>query len=264
MSFILSKKNKKLLFNDKGGYESRNNSTFWCINQADLIYKWKDFDNIIINTGDKGGPQLCYVNNSNIYNKIIPDFTFHCWKEVGINDYTEETEKIDKAGLQKYKINKVGWVGNIKTNIDRKKLLEIGNKNNELFEIIPICWSKSDNIKLNCSNYLSLSDLVKNYSILIDVTGSGYSGRVKLLLFSHRPLLLVDRAYKEYFYEYLKEWEHYIPVKKDLSDLIEKTQWCIDNYNKALEIAENAYKFSKKYLTREACYEQWNKVITNL
>jgi len=195
MSFVLSKKNGKLLFNDLGGYENRNESTFWCVNQADKIYKWKDFNDIIINTGDKGdkgGVQLSYVINYNNYKKIIPDFNFHCWKQIGINDYTEETEKIDKAGLQKYKINKVGWIGNIKTNIDRKKLLEIGNKNNELFEIIPIRWSKSDNIKLNCSNYLSLSNLVKNYSILIDVTGAGYSGRVKLLLFSHRPLLLVE------------------------------------------------------------------------
>ena len=33
---------------------------------------------------------------------------------------------------------------------------------------------------------------------------------------------------------------HYIPVNRDLSDLIEKTQWCLDNYEKAVQIAENA------------------------
>jgi spore maturation protein CgeB len=52
-------------------------------------------------------------------------------------------------------------------------------------------------------------------------------------------------------------------VKRDLSDLVEKAKWCIENYDKAKQIAENAYEFSKKYLTRDACYEQWNKIITN-
>jgi len=47
-----------------------------------------------------------------------------------------------------------------------------------------------------------------------------------------------------------------------MSDLVEKTQWIINNYDKALEIAENAYQFSVQHLTREACYAQWNKVVT--
>lgn len=76
--------------------------------------------------------------------------------------------------------------------------------------------------------------------------------------------MLVDRPGKEYFFEFLEEWRHYIPVKRDLSDLVEKAKWCIDNYDQAKQIAENAYEFSKKYLTRDACYEQWNKIITNI
>jgi len=61
----------------------------------------------------------------------------------------------------------------------------------------------------------------------------------------------------------LKEWEHYIPVKRDLSDVIEKTTWCLENYENALIIAENAFQFSKMYLTRQACYDKWNDVICN-
>jgi len=110
---------------------------------------------------------------------------------------------------------------------------------------------------------ISTTDLVKTYSLLIDIEGCGYSGRLKHLLWSHRPLLLVDRPHKEFFFEHLKEWVHYIPVKRDLSDLIEKTKWCIDNYDKALIIAENAFQFSKVYLTRDACYDKWNDIITN-
>jgi hypothetical protein len=66
---------------------------------------------------------------------------------------------------------------------------------------------------LNGTNYIHTADLVKKYSILIDIEGCGYSARFKHLLWSHRPVLFVDRPYTEYFFKYLKEWEHYIPVK---------------------------------------------------
>jgi glycosyltransferase involved in cell wall biosynthesis len=106
--------------------------------------------------------------------------------------------------------------------------------------------------------------LVKKYSFLIDVEGYGYSGRLKYLLWSQRPVLLIDRPYKEYFFQHLKEWEHYIPVKRDLSDLVEKMKWCFSNTEKATQIAQNALEFSKKHLTREACYAKWNDLIHSL
>ena len=104
--------------------------------------------------------------------------------------------------------------------------------------------------------------MAKTHYILIDIEGNGYYGRLKHLLWLHRPLLLVDRQHKDFFCEFLKEWGHYIPIKRDLSDLIEKTEWCLTNYDNALIIAENAYKFSNLYLTRDACYAKWNDIIS--
>ena len=86
---------------------------------------------------------------------------------------------------------------------------------------------------------------------------TGWSKFIMELIF-YIPCLILD------FFEYLKEWIHYIPVKRDLSDLVEKTTWCLTNYTKALQIAENAYAFSKTYLTRDACYKKWNDVINHL
>jgi hypothetical protein len=182
---------------------------------------------------------------------------------VGIDDYEKFINDIDMAGLNSYQINKVGWIGNINTNVMRNVLFKIGDENKNLFDIFNMTWIHSGNTKLNSNKYISTPELVKTYSILIDIEGNGYSGRLKHLLWSHRPLLLVDRPHKEYFFKYLKEWEHYIPVKRDLSDVVEKTKWIINNYKKALEIAENAYQFSKIYLTRDACYSEWNSIVTN-
>lgn len=263
MSFTIKKENKKLIFNDLGGYESRNYSTIWCITQADKIYNWNDFPEIKIHTQDYEINKEDYTySKRNSYKNLIPDFNFHCWKEVGINDYEDMTNEISNSGLQNFEYNKVGWIGSTNTNIIRKLLLNIGNVNKEIFDIFDMQWNKKQFNDLEPSKYISLQDLVKKYSILIDVEGYGYSGRLKYLLWSHRPVIIVDRPHKEFFFEHLVEWKHYIPVKRNLSDLIEKTQWCRNNYDKASEIAQNAYEFSKIYLTRQSCYKQYDKIIS--
>jgi hypothetical protein len=265
-SFTFYKKDGKLIFENFNGYETRNPSTMWCIEQADKVYNWTDFKKLKVWTGDGDevpGIEYSYCKSNN-YTKLIPDFNFHAWPQVGIDDYETFVKEIDDAGLNNYEINKVGWIGNINTSIVRKKVGEIANKYPNYFDFISMNWKRSDQTKLNSDKYISTPNLVKKYSILIDIEGNGYSGRLKHLLWSHRPVLFVDRPYKEYFLIHLKEWIHYIPVKRDLSDLIEKTEWCLNNYDKALVIAENAYQFSKTYLTRNACYEKWNDIINNI
>jgi hypothetical protein len=266
MTFVFKKENRKLVFKDYGGYETRNPSTIWCIQQADKIYNWNDFPEKQIFTTDSESNFFHYTySKQNNYLNLVPDFNFHSWPQVGINDYEELYKSIDKKGRTPFNINKVGWIGNINTHPFRKKLLEIGNTNTDLMDIFDCGnWFKQSNsILLGNNKYISTPDLVSTYSILLDIEGNGYSGRLKHLLWSHRPVILVDRPHNEYFFEYLKEWEHYIPVNRDLTDLVEKIKWILENYDKALIIAENAYNFSKKYLTREACYKQWNYIITN-
>lgn len=264
MAFYVSKKNGELIFKDLGGWETRNPSTFWCIQKADEKYKWNDFNEIRIKTDDYENNNDEYTySKRNDYNNIVPDFNFHAWPQAGINDYESFVKEINNAGLNNYEINKVGWIGNIHTNFRRGQMLQIANNNKELFDIFNMQWIKTENIFHNSTKYIYTPDLVKKYSMLIDIEGNGYSGRFKHLLWSHRPVLLVDRPHKEFFFEFLKEWEHYIPVKNDLSDLVEKTKWCLDNYDKALIIAENAFQFSKVYLTRDACYNKWNDIIIN-
>jgi len=265
-SFLVKKENGELLWNDLGGYQTRNPSSWWCIHHADHIYNWADFEPIEIHSADWADIDDAYTYSKvNSFHNLVPDFNFHAWPEVGINDYDELIKQIDVNGLEKYETNKVGWIGNINTNYMRESLHSIGANNPDMFDIMDCgdWWKNSDAIQLNCNGYISIPELVKKYSILIDIEGCGYSGRLKHLMWSHRPLLLVDRPHKEYFFEFLKEWDHYIPVKQDLSDLLEKTRWCFENYEEAQKIAENAFQFSKTYLTRESCYKQWNHIITN-
>jgi hypothetical protein len=112
--------------------------------------------------------------------------------------------------------------------------------------------------------FKSLPDLVAKYNVLIDIEVNNYSASMKYLLWSRRPLLIVDRVYKEYFFKHLLPWVHYIPVKSDLSDLIDRTTWVLNpaNQDEARIIAENAFEFAKSELTRDACYRRCNEVIS--
>ena len=108
MAFYVSKINRKLIFNDLGGYETRNPSTFWCIQKADEKYNWVDFNEIKIHTGDFEQNDNDYTySKKNNYNKLVPDFTFHAWPQVGINDYEQLVKEISNAGLNNYEINKM-------------------------------------------------------------------------------------------------------------------------------------------------------------
>ncbi len=260
--FTVKKHNGELIFNDYGGYEFRNPSTMWCIKEANKIYNWADFKEIMINTYDFESSIDEYTYSKNdTYHRTVPDFNFHAWPQVGIHDYIDVVNQMDIIGRENPECMKVGWIGNPDTNKNRVKLVNIGQNRPDIFDFIPMNWIGKNGDILIGNKYISLPDLVKKYGILIDIEGNGFSGRLKHLMWSHRPLLLVDRPHKEFFFEFMQPYIHYIPVKRDLSDLVEKTEWCLQNYNEAQKIAENAYKFAKKYLTREACYAQWNKVI---
>lgn len=259
-SFTVEKRNGTLHFVSNGGYQTRNSSTIWCIREADKIYGWKDFPKIKIFTSDgqfyKPG-DFTYASDNLDYERVVPDFNFRHWKESKIYDYEETCREISEAGKHDFSIDKAGWIGNIDTNVYRVKLLEMGLRYNIHLDI----FSSVDKER---PKFLSLPDLVKTYSMLIDIEGFGYSGRLKYLLFSKRPLLLADRPNKEYFFEFLKPWVHYIPVNRNLEDLIEKVNWVRANYASALEIAENACKFANEFCTRDAAFKQWDKIITAL
>jgi len=47
----------------------------------------------------------------------------------------------------------------------------------------------------------------------------------------------------DWFHSYLTPWEHYIPVRADLTDLREKYEWAETNQEQARRISENGTEF---------------------
>src|SRR5690606_37830869 len=52
-------------------------------------------------------------------------------------------------------------------------------------------------------------------------------------------------GFRQWYYDRLKPWEHYVPVKADASDLGEQIEWVRANDGRAAEIAANGQRLAR-------------------
>ena len=65
------------------------------------------------------------------------------------------------------------------------------------------------------------------YQLNIDGTVAAY--RLPYLLAGDSLVLKQHSEYYEHFYKRLLPWKHYIPINRDLSNLLDQIQWARDN-----------------------------------
>ncbi|GAB0089155.1 KDEL motif-containing protein 1 [Sergentomyia squamirostris] len=84
------------------------------------------------------------------------------------------------------------------------------------------------------------------YQINIDGTVASY--RFPYLLAGDSVVLKQDSPYYEHFYYQLSPMVHYIPFKRDLSDLVDKIRWARDHDEEVREISRKARSFVREHL----------------
>ena len=92
------------------------------------------------------------------------------------------------------------------------------------------------------------------YKYILNIDGHISACRLSSELGMNSVVLLVDSPYKLWFSDMLEDGVHYIGVKKDLSNLIEKIKWCISHDKECKKIAENARKFYLEYLEKDGLF----------
>lgn len=210
---------------------------------------------------------MCYDKRNPILRHFAgPDYSFHSWPSVNIHSFESVVRDIKLAAKRPPTINKVGWFGNLNSALSdvpeystRHLLYLIGQQHPNLFHITHVYPRSGGIIDGQVTTYKSLPDLVM-YKYLIDIGGNGWSARLKFLLFSKRPLLLVDRHYVDYWYEDLLPYVHYVPVKMDLSNLLEQTYWMMENYEDCLKMAQAAYQYAVANFTHDKILERVHRV----
>ena len=86
-----------------------------------------------------------------------------------------------------------------------------------------------------------------NYKFSIDIDGNSNSWPglfTKLLLGVTVIKISSTSGFSQWYYDKLVPWVHYVPVKSDMSDLIEKVLWVNDHEREAEIIADNGKKLA--------------------
>lgn len=111
------------------------------------------------------------------------------------------------------------------------------------------------NGKINNFNFedgiMSIEDQLK-YKYILDVDGHSNTWCATVWkLYSGSVLLKTNSIWKQWYYDELKPWIHYVPIENDFSDINEKIQWCIDHDEECLNITQRAKIFVEEKLNWE-------------
>lgn len=103
-----------------------------------------------------------------------------------------------------------------------------------------------------------------SYKYVINVDGHVSAYRLSSELSYGSVILKVDSEWELWFFKHLQPWVHYIPIESDLSDLVEKIQWCIENDSVCCKIAQNAVEFYNEYLCRDTVLDYMRDVLSSI
>lgn len=109
---------------------------------------------------------------------------------------------------------------------------------------------------------ISQEEQFGNYQFILHIDGFVAAWRLARELLSNCVILKVDSNWVEHYYNDLIPYYHYIPIAEDMSDLIQKINWCRENYDKCIAIAKNAYDYAIQNFTKKNLYEYIYKIIT--
>lgn len=138
-------------------------------------------------------------------------------------------------------------------NLRPRKL--IGEKYLETIEI--------ENIPFNLVEKLTPEEQAK-FKYIVNIDGHVSAFRLSLELSMGCVILLVNSPYSMWYRKLLQPWVHYVPVKENLSDLLERVEWCQNNDSKCKEIATNALNFYKKYLQKDGALDYMQKILFDI
>ncbi|KAJ7250167.1 glycosyl transferase family 90-domain-containing protein [Mycena haematopus] len=148
----------------------------------------------------------------------------------------------------------------------RFRLIKIAQSNSDLIDAkMTTFWDSHCTFSCNSGPIITEYDIGEQHSMpreavhkfkyALDIDGNTFSGRFLGLLKSG-SLVFKSTAFQEYFSDWLRPYEHYIPVKLDLSDLIDRAKWAIEHEEEARLIQQRGMWFAREVLTNEQnnCY----------
>mmetsp|Transcript_85567 Transcript_85567/g.250517 ORF Transcript_85567/g.250517 Transcript_85567/m.250517 type:complete len:332 (+) Transcript_85567:408-1403(+) len=243
---------------------------------APLIYKdgWpmktKQEAILTLRLDDEGacGVNLAYVLTCSGSVPPLPDATFWGRPDTFYPNYTKVALELQELSRTPPEVRKCLWAGNPDVHPKRGKFVKAAKNLTDVLDLHLVHgpWGMTRSKR---KAGMTLTQQMK-WACMVDVQGGGYSGRVPLLLWSGRPLLVVRRGkhadLDQTFYfvgdvpEKPQPWVHYVPVSEDFHDLAANAKWILQPEN-AERLRRNAMAYAAKYLTLDYAVQYTAKEI---
>ncbi|CAH2225322.1 KDEL motif-containing 2 [Pelobates cultripes] len=147
---------------------------------------------------------------------------------------------------------------------ERLQLVEMSQKYPDLLDagITGYFFFREQEKLLGKAQLMGFFDFFK-YKYQVNVDGTVAAYRFPYLMLGDSLVLKQASPYYEHFYSALKPGKHYIPIKRNLSDLIEKIQWAKENDEKARKIAKEGQALARELLQPHRFYCYYYNVFQN-
>ena len=178
------------------------------------------------------------------------------------------TEKIDKAV---FRGNPTGCGTNSDTNM-RIKLSQMMSTNANYLDV-GLIKTTNNTPRFDPVKGLSLIDVKalpvqkmdmkeqSKYKYIIHIDGNVAAYRLLKTMLLGSVILKVEGTYDLWVEQLLQDGVNYISVKGDLSDLIEKIEWCKSHDEECKKIAENGANLAKKVLDKNYVNDSFIKIL---
>jgi hypothetical protein len=189
-----------------------------------------------------------------------PDFVFSGWPEARFDDFDAMARRMAAATESQPTDERAYWAGRC-FNAPRRRLIELASARPDLIVAFNLEPNFDRDLKVYGNAFRQMDEQAAIYRYLIDIEGVGYSARLKVLLHARRPVLIAMHPWHEWFFRHMEPLRNYIPIKRDLSDLVEQIEWLRANPARELEIAREGQQFAQTWLTRAAAVRDWARLI---
>ncbi|XP_078477896.1 LOW QUALITY PROTEIN: protein O-glucosyltransferase 3 [Lampetra planeri] len=145
---------------------------------------------------------------------------------------------------------------------ERLQLVSLSKKNPDLLDAGITGWFffRDREKQVGKAPLVGFFDFFK-FKYQVNIDGTVAANRFPYLMLGDSLVLKQDSQYYEHFYSALEAGEHYVPVKRNLSDLLEKIKWAKQNDREAREIARVGQAAARELLQPSRLYCYYYKVL---
>lgn len=203
----------------------------------------------------------------------------HIWfpNTCGDSDYNFDTPWSEKKDIAVFRGGSTGCGTTTDSNM-RLKIAEISMDNKQYLDAGITNWNlrprknrenkyiqtiEPDTLKFKLVPRMSPGQQSR-HKYIVHIQGHVSAFRLSLELSMGSVILYVKNQWKIWYTDMLVPYKHYVPVKEDLSDLIDRIKWCREHDKECREIAKNALEFYDTYLQKDGILDYMQKTIIDL